>query len=438
MISPREKRSSSDLAYQSGEVRMRKLTCAVISVSMAVTGCATSSADIATAYVSPLQYQGYDCEQIITETRRLEQRVHELGGRLDEAASNDKAIMGVGLVLFWPVLFALGGTKQQEAEYARIRGEYEALQQVAVQKKCSRQMVASANAASAVSQSGGQEKGELAIDPSIPRIPGNDLSIGARTVSLGDGDWIELSKSDGNVLASTLPSSGAAALYAGNSQEVKVATTVAAEARGGALGRIVVVSANPQAHSGLQTWNVEPCKVADARIEKLGNNFDLPECLYVRRVNALAPQVASDLTVALAWAQSQRLSTAPIYFEVGYAKYGHNGFLATKAFLPNSEAADEGAAMSWGRSLARSMRPLAQGTLARAYLPPSLNAPMPPSAPKALADPAIPASTAVVVPPSAEEPATRKGGSVEASEAFRERERSALEATGIRVIGGPR
>jgi hypothetical protein len=44
--------------------------------------------------------------------------------------------MGVGLILFWPALFALGGTKQQEAEYARLKGEYDAVQEAAVIKKC--------------------------------------------------------------------------------------------------------------------------------------------------------------------------------------------------------------------------------------------------------------------------------------------------------------
>jgi len=109
-------------------------TCAI---SIAMAGCATSSKDIAPAYVSPMQYQNYDCNQLAAEVQRLQYRVTELGGRLDQAASNDKAIMGVGLVLFWPALFALGGTKQQEAEYARIRGEFEALQQASVAKKCS-------------------------------------------------------------------------------------------------------------------------------------------------------------------------------------------------------------------------------------------------------------------------------------------------------------
>lgn len=68
---------------------------------------------------------------------RTQSRASQLSGRLDEAASNDKAIVGVGMILFWPALFALGGTKQQEAELSRLKGEYEALSASAVSKKCS-------------------------------------------------------------------------------------------------------------------------------------------------------------------------------------------------------------------------------------------------------------------------------------------------------------
>jgi len=44
--------------------------------------------------------------------------------------------MGVGMILFWPALFALGGTKQQEAELARLKSEYDALQISVTSKKC--------------------------------------------------------------------------------------------------------------------------------------------------------------------------------------------------------------------------------------------------------------------------------------------------------------
>ncbi|HEY1091635.1 MAG TPA: hypothetical protein VGE47_11115 [Burkholderiaceae bacterium] len=98
--------------------------------------CSTASKDISAVYVSPTQYQPYDCQQLAAESQRIQVRYLELGGRLDQAASNDKTLTGVGLILFWPALFALGGTKGQEAEYARLKGEYDAVQQVSVQKRC--------------------------------------------------------------------------------------------------------------------------------------------------------------------------------------------------------------------------------------------------------------------------------------------------------------
>lgn len=115
---------------------MKQATAVVVCVAVALTGCATASKDIAASYVSPMQYQSYDCAQITGEAQRLHARSNQLSGRLDEAASNDKAIVGVGAILFWPALFALGGTKQQEADYARLKGEYDAVQQAAIAKKC--------------------------------------------------------------------------------------------------------------------------------------------------------------------------------------------------------------------------------------------------------------------------------------------------------------
>ncbi|MGE8320972.1 MAG: hypothetical protein ACN6O3_19650 [Comamonas sp.] len=116
---------------------MKRIALTVVAGSLVLAGCSTASKDIAATYVSPMQYNTYDCDQIVQENARLTSKVGQLGGRLDEAASNDKAITGVGVILFWPALFALGGTKQQEAEYAKLRGEHDALQQAAILKKCS-------------------------------------------------------------------------------------------------------------------------------------------------------------------------------------------------------------------------------------------------------------------------------------------------------------
>ncbi len=115
---------------------MKKEIVILVSLSVILSGCSTASKDIASNYVSPMQYQDYNCNQLTAETQRIHTRVNQLGGQLDEAASNDQLLTGVGLIIFWPALFALGGTKQQEAEYARLKGEYDAVQQTAVVKNC--------------------------------------------------------------------------------------------------------------------------------------------------------------------------------------------------------------------------------------------------------------------------------------------------------------
>lgn len=116
---------------------MKKLVAAAVSASIVLGGCATASKDVATTYVSPMQYQSYDCDQIWAESQRIQNRVFELGGRLDQAAGNDQTIGVAAAFLFWPAIFFLGGTKAQEAEYGRLKGEYDGLQQALITKKCS-------------------------------------------------------------------------------------------------------------------------------------------------------------------------------------------------------------------------------------------------------------------------------------------------------------
>lgn len=116
--------------------KTRKMTAVLLCITLSQYGCSTSSKNISASYVSPLQFQSYDCDQLSSEAQRIQARVSELTGRLDKAANNDKWIMTAGLLLAWPALFALGGTKEQEAEYARLKGEYDAIHQSAVLKKC--------------------------------------------------------------------------------------------------------------------------------------------------------------------------------------------------------------------------------------------------------------------------------------------------------------
>jgi len=115
---------------------MKKTVAVLVAITM-LAACATQSKDISGVYVSPLQYQAFDCSQLGAELARINSRITENGGRLDEAASNDKGITAAGVILFWPALFFMGGTKQQEAEFGRLKGERDAIEQAAIIKKCS-------------------------------------------------------------------------------------------------------------------------------------------------------------------------------------------------------------------------------------------------------------------------------------------------------------
>ena len=82
---------------------------ALIAALFIVVGCASNPNKIEAAYVSPLKYQNYDCDQIGLEQSHVERRTNDLYHSLKKEADADAAQMGVGLILFWPTLFFLEG-----------------------------------------------------------------------------------------------------------------------------------------------------------------------------------------------------------------------------------------------------------------------------------------------------------------------------------------
>lgn len=114
---------------------MKKLITG-LGISMLV-ACASNPNDIDAAYVSPLKYKDYDCGQLAMEMDYVGQRTTKLYQRLKDERKADNWQMGVGLVLFWPALFFLeGGDGPEAAEYAQLKGEFEALRDNSVIKKC--------------------------------------------------------------------------------------------------------------------------------------------------------------------------------------------------------------------------------------------------------------------------------------------------------------
>ena len=118
---------------------MRSLQKKIIAALLAlatVAGCSTASKDIMPAHVSPAIYSNYDCDQLRLELIRVSFEVNAMTGKLDKNRENDTMTTTAGIILFWPALFFLGGTKEQEARYAQLKGEYSALEQANILKKC--------------------------------------------------------------------------------------------------------------------------------------------------------------------------------------------------------------------------------------------------------------------------------------------------------------
>jgi hypothetical protein len=103
---------------------------------LALVGCATHAADVTPAYVSPMQYDAYTCPQLAEEAQRVSSHAAEAAGAQDSQATKDAVATTVGVIVFWPSLFFIGGDKQNGAELARLKGEMDAIEQTSIRKKC--------------------------------------------------------------------------------------------------------------------------------------------------------------------------------------------------------------------------------------------------------------------------------------------------------------
>ena len=114
---------------------LRILFLCIIS-SAFLSGCATKPEDIKPSYVSPLAYDSYDCGQLSLEAERVSSHAADIAGVQTKKAKGDAVATGVALILFWPAVFFIKGNGATESEIARLKGEMETIEKVAIQKRC--------------------------------------------------------------------------------------------------------------------------------------------------------------------------------------------------------------------------------------------------------------------------------------------------------------
>lgn len=108
----------------------------VLMAALASAACAKSADKVSAAYVSPMQFQSYSCQQLAQEAERISARAIALTGAQNNRATSDAVATTVAVVIFWPAAFLVGGDDAQTAELARLKGEMDAIEQVSIQKKC--------------------------------------------------------------------------------------------------------------------------------------------------------------------------------------------------------------------------------------------------------------------------------------------------------------
>lgn len=115
---------------------MKKLITAAVAASILLSGCATNPNQISAAYVSPVLYENLSCKQLAAEAQRVSNAAAVATGQQANQASKDAVMTTVGVVLFWPALFFIGGDKGNAAEVSRLKGEMQAIEQANIQKNC--------------------------------------------------------------------------------------------------------------------------------------------------------------------------------------------------------------------------------------------------------------------------------------------------------------
>jgi hypothetical protein len=110
----------------------------VVSViaALALAGCASRAADVTATYVSPMQYQSYTCAQLAAEAQRVSAAAAAAAGNQDSQATKDAVATTVGVIVFRPTLFLIGGDKQNAAQLAQLKGQMDATEQTSIQKQC--------------------------------------------------------------------------------------------------------------------------------------------------------------------------------------------------------------------------------------------------------------------------------------------------------------
>ncbi|MEL7462941.1 MAG: hypothetical protein AAFN79_02675 [Pseudomonadota bacterium] len=101
-----------------------------------VSGCASSAKNVEAAYASPTPYKALSCDELVAERGRLQERVAEVAIAQDNKAGGDTVAVAAAVIVFLPAVAFLAAGEDKSPELARLKGEFDAVTEVAVEKDC--------------------------------------------------------------------------------------------------------------------------------------------------------------------------------------------------------------------------------------------------------------------------------------------------------------
>lgn len=106
-------------------------------VSALLPACAMQPYKIEPAAVSESQYSSMNCSDLAAQLDHAQQSLEVLDKAQSKQARTDSIMIGVGLAVFWPVIFVPAFDHDHADEIARLKGERDAIINVE-QRNCAR------------------------------------------------------------------------------------------------------------------------------------------------------------------------------------------------------------------------------------------------------------------------------------------------------------
>lgn len=104
----------------------RAIAIATIATLM-LSACATRPDNVVASHVSTSRYADRTCKSLARELDEVQDALRAQSAKLNDKATQDAVVTGIGVILFWPVLFALGNNAGLEGDVARLKGEEQAI-----------------------------------------------------------------------------------------------------------------------------------------------------------------------------------------------------------------------------------------------------------------------------------------------------------------------